>query len=88
MQVDNTCAQLRALVCNACEFNCVQFRNSCALYNSQFQLSCALVFKFFDRIQFKPYGKQYMQLIIAFFRSTKKKFDLNFGSGIKSTELH
>ena len=85
--MDNTCAQLRALC--AMQVNLIACNSEIvARYNSQFQLSCALVFKFFDRIQFKPYGKQYMQLIIAFFRSTKKKFDLNFGSGIKSTELH
>ena len=45
----------------ASEFNCAHFR----------PISCA-VFQFFDKIQFKPYGTQEMQLIIAQFLSTTK----------------
>ena len=54
----------------ASEFNCAQFRNNCAQINaSKFLALCS---NFFYKIQFKPYGTQEMQLIIAQFLSTTK----------------
>ena len=51
------------------DFTCVQLRALARAIPSDF---LAFVFQFFDNIQLKSYGMQYMQLIIAQFLSTTK----------------